>query len=100
MSSLDHHKLEVYRRALALLETCDRVVEHLPARRSHLRDQLDRSATSVVANIAEGAGEYRPKEKARFYRMARRSGIEIAAWLDMIAMRRDIPEPIVRSAVE
>ena len=36
-------------------------------------------------NIAEGAGETSPKEKARFYRMARRSGTECAAILDICA---------------
>jgi len=32
-----------------------------------------------VLNIAEGAGEFSPSEKARFYRMALRSGTECAA---------------------
>jgi four helix bundle protein len=32
-------------------------------------------------NIAEGAGEFSPSEKARFYRMARRSATECAAIL-------------------
>lgn len=36
-----------------------------------------------VLNIAEGAGEFAPKEKARFYRMARRSATESAAVLDV-----------------
>ena len=33
-------------------------------------------------NIAEGAGEFSPGDKARFYRMARRSATECAAILD------------------
>jgi len=36
-----------------------------------------------VLNIAEGAGEFAPKEKVRFYRMARRSATESAAVLDV-----------------
>ena len=36
-----------------------------------------------VLNIAEGAGEFAPKEKARFTRMARRSANESAAVLDV-----------------
>ena len=36
-----------------------------------------------MLNIAEGAGEFAPKEKARFYRMARRSATESAAVLDV-----------------
>ena len=34
-------------------------------------------------NIAEGAGEYSPADKARFYRMAKRSATECAAILDV-----------------
>ncbi len=64
-----------------------------------MRDQIDRASGSVVANIAEGAGEFRPREKARFYRMARRSAIEISAWLDIIAVRREAEEATLGVAV-
>lgn len=49
-----------------------------------LADQLDRAAVSVALNIAEGAGEFARKEKARFYRIARRSATESAAVLDVV----------------
>ena len=42
-----------------------------------------RASSSIALNIAEGAGEFSPKEKARFYRMARRSATECAAILDV-----------------
>jgi four helix bundle protein len=48
-----------------------------------LADQLQRAAISVPLNIAEGAGEFSKKEKARFYRMALRSATECAAILDV-----------------
>ena len=67
--------------------------------RAHLRDQIERAVTSVVANIAEGAGEFSPKEKARFYRMARRSAIEVAAWLEVTARRQEAPEPLLTRAL-
>jgi hypothetical protein len=35
-------------------------------------------------NIGEGAGEFRPLEKARFYRMALRSATECASTLDVM----------------
>jgi len=63
----------VYRHALTLLQTCDEIVGLLPKGRAALKERLDSAASSVVANIAEGAGEFSGKEKARFYRMARRS---------------------------
>ena len=97
---LDHHRLDVYRRALALLEACDRVVSQLPSGRAHVRYQIDPAACSVVANIAEGAGEFSRKEKARFYRMARRSTIEVAAWLEIVIRRDEASEPVVASALQ
>jgi len=50
----------------------------LPEGRTYIRDQLRRAANSIPLNIAEGAGEFSPAEKARFYRMARRSATECA----------------------
>ena len=37
----------------------------------------------MVLNLAEGAAEFRPAEKARFFRMARRSANECMAALDL-----------------
>ncbi len=48
-----------------------------------MADQLQRAGTSISLNIAEGAGEFSSKEKARFYRMAKRSATECAAILDV-----------------
>ena len=55
------------------------MAEALPTGRGYMRDQLRRAANSVVLNIAEGAGEFAPAEKARFYRIAKRSATEAAA---------------------
>jgi len=61
----------------------DEIVEHLPRGRAYLSDQLHRAALSIPLNIAEGAGEYAVEEKARFYRMAKRSAAECAGILDV-----------------
>ncbi len=84
---LDHETLSVYQRALELLDSIDKILGELASFRSHLRDQLDRAITSVVLNIAEGAGEFRLAEKQRFYRMAKRSATEVAAVLDILVRR-------------
>ena len=52
-----------------------------------------------MANIAEGAGEFSPKEKARFYRMARRSANEVAAWLEIVELRREAAPALLRAAL-
>lgn len=81
MSAFDHEKLDVYVAAIDFVAVADEIVEHLPRGRAYLADQLQRAGTSVPLNIAEGAGEFSGSEKARFYRMAKRSATECAAIL-------------------
>jgi four helix bundle protein len=97
---LDHQKLDVYKRALELLDELDAIQTALPAARAHLRDQLDRASTSIVLNIAEGAGEYSLPDKQRFYRMARRSANECAAILDIFERRKTLPVATLARARE
>lgn len=87
----DHDKLDVYQCALGIMDLVDEILDQLPKGRAHLKDQLDRAATSIVLNIAEGAGEFSRADKQRFYRMARRSATESAATLDIIARRNHAP---------
>ena len=89
--ALGHRRLDVYRFALQCLAAIDEIVEGMPPGRAHLKDPLDRAATSIALNLAEGAGEYSPRDKARFYRIARRSAVESAAILDIVAQRRHAP---------
>jgi four helix bundle protein len=80
---LDHEKLTVYQVAIEFVILADDIIEHLPRGRAYLSDQLQRAALSIPLNIAEGAGEYAVDEKARFYRMAKRSATECAGVLDV-----------------
>ncbi|HKJ92261.1 MAG TPA: four helix bundle protein, partial [Longimicrobiales bacterium] len=48
------------------------------------KDHLRTAALSIGLYIAEGAGEFRPREKARFYRMALRSAHECRAVYDAV----------------
>ena len=50
----------------------DQIIEQFLRGRAYLADQLQRAATSVPLNIAEGAGEYSGAEKNRFYRIAKK----------------------------
>ena len=79
----DHQKLDVYQVAIDFVALADDVVEALPRGRAYLADQLQRASTSIPLNVAEGAGEFSRKDKARFYRMALRSATECAALLDV-----------------
>ncbi len=67
MAQFDHERLDAYQVAIDFVALADDVVENLPRGRGHLADQLQRASLSVALNIAEGAGEYSPKDKKRFY---------------------------------
>jgi four helix bundle protein len=83
MPGFDHERLDVYKVALDFIATVSDIIESLPKGRAYLADQLNRASTSIVLNIAEGAGEFSAADKARFYRMACRSATESAAILDV-----------------
>lgn len=87
MEQFDHDKLDVYQTAVDWVSLAQDIVEALPRGNGNLADQLQRAAASVTLNIAEGAGEFSGAEKARFYRIAKRSATECAAVLD-VANRR------------
>ena len=83
MDCFDHEKMEVYNLTIDFIALADEVVNGLPRGRAYLADQLRRACSSIALNIAEGAGEFAGDEKARFYRMAKRSATECAAVLDV-----------------
>ena len=83
MNEFEHERLDVYRASIEFLAIADRIALSFPRGRAYLCDQLRRAASSISLNIAEGAGEFAPGDKARFYRIARRSGTESAAILDL-----------------
>ena len=81
---LDHERLDVYRLALDFLVCANQVLETLPRGRGHLCDQLTRASTSIVLNLAEGAGKHSKADKRRYYLSARGSATESAALLDVL----------------
>jgi four helix bundle protein len=83
-----HEGLDAFELGLEYNERIDMLLPGLRRRRS-LQDQLDRASVSVLANIAEGAQEQLPREKARFFRYALRSAAECGALLKL-AERRGI----------
>ena len=78
MSTFAHERLDVYGAAIEFLVLADRIAADLPKGRAYLADQLRRAALSIPLNIAEGAGEFARADKARCYRIARRSATEAA----------------------
>jgi len=89
---LDHERLDVYLVALDFLVFANEVIERLPRGRGHLADQLTRASTSIVLNLAEGAGKLSKADKRRYYLTARGSATESAALLDVCSRLRLIGE--------
>jgi four helix bundle protein len=52
-----------------------------------IHDQLDRAATSIRLNIAEGNGKHTSADRCRFFDNARGSALECAACLDVLVAR-------------
>jgi four helix bundle protein len=82
---MDFQRLDVYRVALEFQVLVPRLVPRRGYAR--LRDQLDRASSSVLLNIAEGAGRFSRSDKAQFYLVARGSAMECAAALDVLLSR-------------
>jgi four helix bundle protein len=76
----------VYREAIAFVAWLSTALENA-VRVGDVKDQLDRASTSVPLNIAEGDGKYAPKDRCRFFDIARGSALECAAGLDTLVAK-------------
>ena len=78
-------KLEVYKMALDYVDKVYELSRALPASERHnLQSQLERAATSIVLNIAEGSTGQSDAEQKRFLGLALRSYLETVACFDII----------------
>lgn len=67
-AQFDHDRLDVYHAVIDFVGLAGEIVEALPRGRAYVKDQLSRAALSIATNLAEGAGEFKRKDKARFHR--------------------------------
>jgi len=73
----DFRDMPVWQKAFVLLIEVYQTIKRFPAdERFALTDDLKRAANSMVHNLAEGYGRYEPKDKTRFYKIARGSAYE------------------------
>lgn len=84
-----HEKLNVYQRSLEFIDFVNQLISS-NSTKLNVIDQLDRAVTSIPLNIAEGTGKYTPKDKCRYYDIARGSALECAACLDVLLKREKI----------
>jgi len=93
-AAFDHEKLMVYQRAIAFICWAEPLLEAQPKSLS-VRDQLDRAATSIPLNIAEGNGKFTSADRCRFFDNARGSALECAACLDVLVAKRRAESSLV-----
>ena len=74
--------------ALDYVDALYALSENLPQReRYNLSNQMERAATSIVLNIAEGSTGQSTAEQHRFLGLALRSYLETIACLDLVERR-------------
>ena len=69
-------------------------------RTGDVKDQLDRAATSIALNIAEGNGKYALKDRCRFFDIAHGSSLECAAGLDVLVAKSKLTTEQIRPGKE
>ncbi len=79
----DHEKLNVYQKALTFVKWVDSLLKKINIK-SSATDNLDRAATSIAINIAEGNGKYTSKDRCKFFDISRGSALESASCLDIL----------------
>jgi four helix bundle protein len=91
----EHSKLQVYTKAIEAAVLIAAVTSQIAALDRWLAIQIRRACGSIALNIAEGAGEFSRDEKAKFYRYARRSALEVSAGLDLAAVYSRVDEKLI-----
>src|SRR5664280_2100877 len=84
-SSLPHHRLLAYKKALQLLAA----VRGAQIRDAKLRDEALRAAKGACLNCAEGAGRVTRADKARAYAVARGECVECVAAVEIAGSAGD-----------
>ena len=95
----DHEKLNVYQHSLSFNEWVGELLVSLVAKAA-VKDQLDRPATSIPLNIAEGNGKFSLRDRARFFDIARGSAVESAASLDVLVAMKERVQPAKEQLVQ
>lgn len=95
----EFENLDVYQAALEFIERVDQIAARLPRGYAHRKKQLQRSADSIADNIAEGVGEFAANERRRFLRISRRSALEAASQLLVIARQKQADAQLLDQAL-
>jgi len=78
---LDHERLDCFRVALDFAAMVPALTR---AARPAMRDQLERAASSIALNLAEGCGRRARRDRLHFFAIAQGSAAECAAAIDIL----------------
>jgi four helix bundle protein len=81
LPQLDHERLDCFQVALELAAMVPSLT--LSARPA-MRDQLERAASSIALNLAEGCGRRARRDRLHFFAIAQGSAAECAAAVDIL----------------
>jgi four helix bundle protein len=93
-------RLIVWQRAREALLVVEELCVRYRRRRWALCRQLSRSALSVVLNIAEGAAQFSPQAKRRYYEIALASASETCTNVVLLADLEPLARPLVERALD
>lgn len=82
MGQFAFENLDVYKRALGFSKKILTITKEIKGQHSWC-DQLNRAATSITLNLAEGSGRWHAKDKANFYFIARGSAFECVPLIEL-----------------
>ena len=91
----DFERLEVYQKALGLVERVFRLTRQLPREyQSSIADQMRRASVSILNNLAEGSGKLSKKEKAQFYKTSLNSTRECIPMLTILVREQQMSSEV------
>jgi len=81
---LNHKSLDVWQRGILFAEYLKKITSCFPPEEKYeLTKQSNRTMLSVLSNISEGASRPTPKDRKRFYVIARSSLVELDTQLEL-----------------
>jgi four helix bundle protein len=90
---MHHENTRIHAKSIELIRLCAQAIATLPQGHADLANQLKRASSSIALNFAEGCGRTSPKDRVRFFTIARGSAKEVAMIFDVAHAFGAIDEP-------
>jgi hypothetical protein len=90
-------RVDIYQLALDFTAKVEAIV-HTAEARVHLRDRLDRGATSIAMLVGQAVNDLAPSERRKTYRKAHAIAVDCSTILDILARRPDLDRALVGPA--